>query len=80
LPLAPPFPALWGLSETGTLAAAATATLPLLPLTVRFALPLMLGLQPAFTVAGIARLAKTIAIVMSEIHLFIRWVLWVVDG
>ncbi len=51
-------------------AAIGMATLPLLPLTVLFDDPLMLGLQPAFTVAGIARPAMMIAIVMSESHLF----------
>jgi hypothetical protein len=64
------------------LAAAATVMVPLVPLTVLFEEPEMLGLHPpaASTVTGVARAATHIAMVNSAIHLFIRVFLYGLVG
>jgi len=64
------------------LAAAATVMAPLVPDTVLFEEPEMLGLHPpaASTIAGVASAATHIAIVNSAIHLFIRVVLYGLVG
>jgi hypothetical protein len=70
------------LTGVARLAAAATVMVPLVPLTVLFEEPAMLGLHPpaASTIAGVAIPATNIAIVNSAIHLFIRIVLYGLVG
>jgi len=79
----PPFPPVW-VVPTGAarLAAAATVTVPLVPLTVLFDEPAMFGLQPpaASTIGGVATAATHSAMVNSAIHLFIRIVLYGLVG
>jgi len=73
----PPFPPVWTVPiGAATLSAAATVMAPLVPLTVLFEESEMFGLHPpASTMAGVAIPATNIAMVMSAIHLFMRFVL-----